>query len=256
MTDHDESFFSGDEDAAPAPLAEQDLRTVLKLDNDIALARHVVISLPGRSRPALCRLGVMAGRPRLLVVPVLYSIICTLFLLQHPALAQPKLYEVAVPDGPLPSALQLVVDGGKLLVVASNGAPVTSTTVAEASFTDSLDKNGWTEFRVKTHQKQIPNDLQAYGAGFLEGLSTAARISQFYSNLVMTIPQKGPFHNVKHMLSDTLKDVRAAARLAANPAEVQARPARLLTLGIKSQEFSRTAQTYCMWPATRHLYVS
>lgn len=48
---------------------------------------------------------------------------------------------------------------------------------------DNLGKNGWMELYIEaTSSASYTDDVKAYAAGVTEGLLTAARISQFYSN--------------------------------------------------------------------------
>jgi len=57
--------------------------------------------------------------------------------------------------------------------------------VAWGIIKDSLDKTGWIELHVDTNTGGgFTNDLKMFAAGFLEGLVTAPRISQFYSNFM------------------------------------------------------------------------
>lgn len=56
--------------------------------------------------------------------------------------------------------------------------------VAWARVADRLGETGWLDMHVETAEsKSISNDIKMYSAGFLEGFSTAERMSQFYSNL-------------------------------------------------------------------------
>mmetsp|Transcript_41191 Transcript_41191/g.74443 ORF Transcript_41191/g.74443 Transcript_41191/m.74443 type:complete len:653 (+) Transcript_41191:99-2057(+) len=55
--------------------------------------------------------------------------------------------------------------------------------LAWASLRDRLDVTGWIELTVQASQSaRVPNGMRMYGAGLLEGLTTARRISQFYAN--------------------------------------------------------------------------
>ncbi|CAD7928377.1 unnamed protein product [Amoebophrya sp. A120] len=97
-----------------------------------------------------------------------------------------------------PTTQQLQVQAGE----AHDVAPW-----AHASFKDSLEKTGWTELRVKTSTDGgIPADLKMYAAGVLEGLLSAVRISQFFSNALRTIIRTEDggkaLKNVMNMLQD------------------------------------------------------
>lgn len=53
---------------------------------------------------------------------------------------------------------------------------------------DELDKNGWIKLFLQTSDTNTcTNDVRMYAAGFIEGILTAVRISQFYSNFYQTI---------------------------------------------------------------------
>mmetsp|Transcript_63301 Transcript_63301/g.181596 ORF Transcript_63301/g.181596 Transcript_63301/m.181596 type:complete len:746 (-) Transcript_63301:60-2297(-) len=59
-----------------------------------------------------------------------------------------------------------------------------SSGIAWAHFVDKLDTIGWTELTVETTDSaRVSNTMRMYGAGYVEGLLTATRMSQFYSNL-------------------------------------------------------------------------
>ena len=43
---------------------------------------------------------------------------------------------------------------------------------------------GWNELSLSTGAIKYSNDLKMYACGYIEGLVTARRISQFYSNFM------------------------------------------------------------------------
>merc|ERR1719163_2266888 len=60
--------------------------------------------------------------------------------------------------------------------------------VAWGYLKDELDKNGWIKLFLQTSDTNTcTNDVRMYAAGFIEGILTAVRISQFYSNFYQTI---------------------------------------------------------------------
>merc|ERR1719359_1387750 len=60
--------------------------------------------------------------------------------------------------------------------------------VAWGYMKDELDKNGWIKLYIQTSDSTtVSNDVRMYSAGFIEGMLTAVRISQFYSNFYQTI---------------------------------------------------------------------
>merc|ERR1719359_2148934 len=59
--------------------------------------------------------------------------------------------------------------------------------VAWGYMKDELDKNGWIKLYLQTSNSDtVSNDVRMYSAGFIEGMLTAVRISQFYSNFYQT----------------------------------------------------------------------
>eukprot|EP00933_Yihiella_yeosuensis_P076555 TRINITY_DN8637_c0_g1_i1.p1 TRINITY_DN8637_c0_g1~~TRINITY_DN8637_c0_g1_i1.p1 ORF type:complete len:685 (+),score=160.76 TRINITY_DN8637_c0_g1_i1:130-2184(+) len=63
--------------------------------------------------------------------------------------------------------------------------------VAWGKFEDNIDTTGWSELRVMTSNDQnMANDVKMYAAGFIEGLMTSVRISQFYYNTQMLLLTK------------------------------------------------------------------
>jgi len=53
---------------------------------------------------------------------------------------------------------------------------------------DELSKNGWIKLYLQNSDSaRVSNDVRMYSAGFIEGMLTAVRISQFYSNFYQTL---------------------------------------------------------------------
>jgi hypothetical protein len=65
------------------------------------------------------------------------------------------------------------------------------TAIAWASLADRLSTTGWIELHVDTTTRNIANDVKMYAAGLIEGLLTAERISQFYSNFYPMLASDG-----------------------------------------------------------------
>eukprot|EP00392_Amoebophrya_sp_AT5.2_P002423 g2428.t1 len=101
---------------------------------------------------------------------------------------------------------------------------------ATASLLDNLDKTGWIELRMKTNAGAgVPSDLLMYAAGALEGVLSAARISQFFSNAMRTMMRTEKtakaLRNVMNMFFDANNLVQAktnflAGRDAPEPPDV------------------------------------
>mmetsp|Transcript_36647 Transcript_36647/g.80039 ORF Transcript_36647/g.80039 Transcript_36647/m.80039 type:complete len:682 (+) Transcript_36647:164-2209(+) len=63
-----------------------------------------------------------------------------------------------------------------------------SNAFAWGSFVDNIEKTGWAELYVSTTESTtVSEDLKMYAAGFVEGIMTAYRTSQFYSNVIQTL---------------------------------------------------------------------
>lgn len=107
--------------------------------------------------------------------------------------------------------LQIVYDaernGGQL--VMKRGLDSAEESVAYATVVDRLDSTGWIELRVSTGSNGYSNDLKMYAAGYLEGLATARRISQFYSNFMQLMWKDETnlmaLKNVRYQFEESLK---------------------------------------------------
>eukprot|EP00927_Polykrikos_kofoidii_P077421 TRINITY_DN7435_c0_g1_i1.p1 TRINITY_DN7435_c0_g1~~TRINITY_DN7435_c0_g1_i1.p1 ORF type:complete len:789 (+),score=137.76 TRINITY_DN7435_c0_g1_i1:53-2368(+) len=74
---------------------------------------------------------------------------------------------------------------------------------------DTLDTNGWISLILETTESsRVTNDIKMYTAGFVEGLLTAPRISQFYSNFynIAIAVDGGPaiLENIKGLMKSEL----------------------------------------------------
>mmetsp|Transcript_18092 Transcript_18092/g.41945 ORF Transcript_18092/g.41945 Transcript_18092/m.41945 type:complete len:602 (-) Transcript_18092:2-1807(-) len=55
--------------------------------------------------------------------------------------------------------------------------------LAWGRFDDKIDSTGWAELYMEgSPREDVPNDPKMYGAGYIEGLLTCVRISQYYAN--------------------------------------------------------------------------
>lgn len=83
-------------------------------------------------------------------------------------------------DGTKGITMKMMEKGGSLQVIP--GVDKIGS-VGWARVEDKLDTTGWIELYVSTaDEKSVPNDVRMYAAGFMEGILTAERLSQFYSN--------------------------------------------------------------------------
>merc|ERR1719163_2368347 len=75
---------------------------------------------------------------------------------------------------------------GSLKMVA--GVENAADCIAWGYMKDELSKDGWIKLFLQTSDSaSVSNDVRVYSAGFIEGMLTAVRISQFYSNFYQTI---------------------------------------------------------------------
>jgi hypothetical protein len=82
--------------------------------------------------------------------------------------------------------VQMDTESGSLKMVA--GVSTDRDSIAWGYMKDELSKNGWIKLYLQTSDSAtVTNDVRMYSAGFIEGMLTAVRISQFYSNTYQTI---------------------------------------------------------------------
>jgi hypothetical protein len=85
---------------------------------------------------------------------------------------------------------------------------------------DGLDESGWIQLYVTaTNGASVTNDVKIYAAGFLEGLLTGFRISQFYTNahavLLRNAAAAGALTNVKRMFHNEVEYLKKQANFHA-----------------------------------------
>jgi hypothetical protein len=103
---------------------------------------------------------------------------------------------------------------------------VNTSGIAWGRLTDKLSTTGWIELLVETSDsRRVSNDVKMYGAGFVEGLLTAVRTSQFYANFYQTMMKdydsQEAYTNVQNMFWDQQKYVREKAHFTKGPAETE-----------------------------------
>jgi len=94
--------------------------------------------------------------------------------------------------------------------------------IAYAQKRDNLASDGWIQLRVELDDlPRASNDLKMYGAGFLEGLVTAERISQFYSNFYQVLAKDQGLllglGNVRKMFYDEVVYLRKQCKFERGP---------------------------------------
>lgn len=89
-------------------------------------------------------------------------------------------------DPALGVTIRMDRDTGTLKMLA--GITTEKEDIAWGYMKDELSKNGWIKLFLQTSDSDsVSNDVRMYSAGFIEGMLTAVRISQFYSNFYQTI---------------------------------------------------------------------
>eukprot|EP00747_Dinoflagellata_sp_TGD_P131109 gnl/TRDRNA2_/TRDRNA2_174929_c0_seq8.p1 gnl/TRDRNA2_/TRDRNA2_174929_c0~~gnl/TRDRNA2_/TRDRNA2_174929_c0_seq8.p1 ORF type:complete len:686 (+),score=115.78 gnl/TRDRNA2_/TRDRNA2_174929_c0_seq8:111-2168(+) len=97
--------------------------------------------------------------------------------------------------------------------------------VAWGHMTDNLDSSGWIELYIQqTEDTRCSNDVKMYASGFIEGLLTAARISQFYSNFYQLMGRDeinfAALQNIRTMLHGELEYIKRNANFHAGAISV------------------------------------
>lgn len=90
--------------------------------------------------------------------------------------------------------------------------------VAWGHFIDSMETNGWSELTMETADSpSVSNTMRLYGAGYVEGLLTATRLSQFYSNMWQGLSKNAEgsaaLVNIENIFRRMLKYVAKETRL-------------------------------------------
>jgi len=94
-----------------------------------------------------------------------------------------------------------------------SGISTTSQDIAWGYMKDELAKDGWIKLFLQTsNSARATNDVRQYAAGYIEGMISATRISQFYSNFYQTI-MKDEVHSqalavLKTVFEDELEFVK------------------------------------------------
>lgn len=91
--------------------------------------------------------------------------------------------------------------------------------IAWANFEDKLATTGWTKLSVETKKTMsVSQSMRMYSAGYIEGLLTAKRMSQFYSNMWQTLAKdsegSAALVNIQVVYRKALKYVKKKTRLS------------------------------------------
>lgn len=90
--------------------------------------------------------------------------------------------------------------------------------LAWGRYVDSINQNGWSELWLDTTgSAEVSNDVRMYAAGYIEGLVTCVRLSEYYYNvhklLLRTEAVKHALQNLKSLLSNQLGFMKFKANL-------------------------------------------
>merc|ERR1719506_1567052 len=100
--------------------------------------------------------------------------------------------------------------------------------LAWGSFIDKIDSTGWSELRIGGAGQAVSNSVKMYAAGFVEGLLTCIRISQYYHNTRMLLLQSEKSHHsllaIRSQLQSQLEYVKANVNLVEHLARGSHRP--------------------------------
>lgn len=103
---------------------------------------------------------------------------------------------------------------GNLQMVS--GISTNSGDIAWGYMKEELSKDGWIKLYLQTAESEsVTNDVRMYAAGFIEGMLTAVRISQFYSNFYQTIMKdvknEQALSSIKKVFEDEIEFVKKNA---------------------------------------------
>mmetsp|Transcript_93569 Transcript_93569/g.171695 ORF Transcript_93569/g.171695 Transcript_93569/m.171695 type:complete len:716 (+) Transcript_93569:76-2223(+) len=98
--------------------------------------------------------------------------------------------------------------------------------IATGLVEDKLDKTGWIELYLRTTDTPgVPNDVKMYTAGFIEGMLTAVRMSQFYTNFYQTMMKDEAtaqaLTNIRKMFLDELDFVMKNSNIHSGATSVE-----------------------------------
>jgi hypothetical protein len=90
--------------------------------------------------------------------------------------------------------------------------------LAWGRYVDTIDTNGWSELWMDTTaSNEVSNDVRMYSAGYIEGLLTCVRLSEYYFNvhklLLRTEATKHALLNLKNLLKNQIGFMRFNANL-------------------------------------------
>eukprot|EP00929_Paragymnodinium_shiwhaense_P119046 TRINITY_DN90936_c0_g1_i1.p1 TRINITY_DN90936_c0_g1~~TRINITY_DN90936_c0_g1_i1.p1 ORF type:complete len:688 (+),score=82.15 TRINITY_DN90936_c0_g1_i1:112-2175(+) len=94
--------------------------------------------------------------------------------------------------------------------------------IAWGSLKDNLQTTGWIELNLETESStRVSNDIKLYAAGFLEGLMSGPRMSQFYSNFYGIAERvedgQEALENIKALFKDELEYAQKHSHFVGQP---------------------------------------
>jgi len=95
---------------------------------------------------------------------------------------------------------------------------ISNTGVAWGHYIDNIKTSGWSELYVDTTQNaEVSNDVRVYSAGYIEGLLTVVRLSEYHANthklLMRTEATKHALKNIKDVFKHQIAYMKEKANL-------------------------------------------
>merc|ERR1719183_1069108 len=89
--------------------------------------------------------------------------------------------------------------------------------LAWGRYEDKIASTGWSELYVDLGEsRQASNDAKMYAAGFIEGLLTCDRVSQYYANTHMLLVRDEAAHQSLPAIKEMIKNETAYLKAKAN----------------------------------------
>lgn len=120
--------------------------------------------------------------------------------------------------------LSILFDKGAHALAVEPGLKNDDEALAWGHFDDNIQTTGWSELFVSASpQKGLPGDVKMYAAGFIEGLLTCVRLSQFHSNSHQLLMRDETTH---HSLMNILTQFRDGVQYLRGKVNLLARHTR------------------------------
>mmetsp|Transcript_57612 Transcript_57612/g.122525 ORF Transcript_57612/g.122525 Transcript_57612/m.122525 type:complete len:657 (-) Transcript_57612:52-2022(-) len=99
--------------------------------------------------------------------------------------------------------------------------------LAWGRYDDKIESTGWSDLFIETSSKALPNDVKVYSAGFIEGVLTCVRLSEFNANVRLLLEKRKrneALMNVRRRLRNEMAYVKSkigldGMRIAEEPSD-------------------------------------